>query len=86
MPDSCQTIHSSATGCSTVQTWNATTVENVRIMSFGSGFATFRLCEDCSDNSDPDCSSNYGEYVAMDQFLLAMTEFTEERVLSYCQY
>jgi hypothetical protein len=76
------------TGCSTVQTWNDDQAENSAdsVLSV-KRFATFRLCEDCSDNSDQGCSSNYGEYVvSMDQFLLAMTEFNEERVLSYCQY
>jgi hypothetical protein len=76
------------TGCSTIQTWNSDQAENAADSVLTSKrFATFRLCEDCSDDSDQGCSSNYGEYVvAMDQFLLAMTEFTEERVLSYCNY
>lgn len=76
------------TGCSTIQTWNEDQAENAADSVLSSKrFATFRLCEDCSDDSDQGCSSNYGEYVvAMDQFLLAMTEFNEERVLSYCQY
>jgi hypothetical protein len=76
------------TGCSTVQTWNDNQAQNgADSVLTSKRFATFRLCEDCSDNSDQGCSSNYGEYVvSMDQFLLAMTEFNEERVLSYCQY
>jgi hypothetical protein len=76
------------TGCSTVQTFNDDQAENSADNVLSSKrFATFRLCEDCSDDSDQGCSSNYGEYVvAMDQFLLAMTEFNSERVTSYCGY
>jgi hypothetical protein len=76
------------TGCSTVQTFNDDQAENNADSVLSSKrFATFRLCEDCSDDSNEGCSSNYGEYVvAMDQFLLAMTEFNSERVTSYCEY
>jgi hypothetical protein len=77
------------TGCSTVQTWSDDLAgyggeDNILVSK---RFATFRLCEDCSDSSGTGCNNNYGEYVvSMDQFLLAMTDFNEERVIGYCEY
>lgn len=52
-------------------------------------FAIFRLCpaQQCSSFSNNGCNTHYGEYmVSMDQYLAALMEEEEERVIGYCQY
>ncbi|GAX20831.1 hypothetical protein FisN_7Hh145 [Fistulifera solaris] len=52
-------------------------------------FAIFRLCpkDQCSSYSTNGCTSNYGEYiVAMDQYLAAILDQEESRVVNYCTY
>jgi hypothetical protein len=79
------------TGCSTVETYSADQAadESETSVLISKRFATFRLCptNTCSDNRYEGCSSNYGDYVvSLDQFLNAMVELNEDRVVGYCTY
>ena len=79
------------TGCSAIKAYNDDVAadESTETVLRTNRMATFRLCptDTCSSNSFDGCNSNYGEYVvSMDDFLLAMVQLQEDRVVSYCEY
>lgn len=79
------------TQCATVETFNDELADDEfsDTVLAAQRFAIFRLCpkSQCSSYSTNGCTSNYGEYiVAMDQYLAAILEQEEERVVNYCTY
>ena len=70
------------TGCSNVP---STAYDETRLERY----ATFLLCpaSTCSNNTFRGCKYNYGEYVVkLDDFLMAMVEYNEERMTGFCEY